>query len=160
MRSQSKSSPESKIMHAADPHHPNTTPEENHGRDPHEIIPEIQQGAELLMAAIQELIEWTTFDLAEISDYLKRINNFLQAVIEAHPKTYSMAFLAHTLALDEATLRRLLHNVGARIDITATDPEEIVTEDDVIALLADRAGSPVGDRLMDLLRGDGPYVTW
>jgi hypothetical protein len=32
--------------------------------------------------------------------------------------------------------------------------------DDVIALLADRAGSPVGDRLMDLLRGDGPYVTW
>jgi len=125
-----------------------------------EVINKIRESGEQLMASIQDLIEWTDYDVPQIIDYLKRIGNFLHAVIEANPITYSLGTLTRHLELDELTLRRLLHDVGVQIDTSAINPDETVTEADVIALLADRAGSRVGNRLMDLLRGDGPYVTW
>jgi len=45
-------------------------------------------------------------------------------------------------------------------DLTALDPDETVTEKDLITLLADRAGSKEGDLLADLLRGDSPKILW
>jgi hypothetical protein len=135
-------------------------PESSIGRDPHEIIADVQAGGDLLMAAVQELIEWTDYDISQLNDYLKRIGNFLHAVIEAHPKNYTIGELSNKLALDEATLRQLLRGVGTEIDIDARDPAETVTERELIPLLADRAGSPVGNRLADLLRGDGPRIVW
>jgi len=129
-------------------------------RSPHEIIREIQQSGDQLMTAVQELIEWTDYDVAYITDYLKRIGNFLHAVIEAHPKTYPLGDLCQQLALDEATVRTLLRDVGIDIDIDVHNPAETVTEAQLIHLLADRAGSREGDRLAELLRGEGPYVTW
>ena len=125
-----------------------------------EVINQVIESGEQLMASIQDLIKWTDYDVSQITDYLKRIGKFLAAVIEAHPITYTVEALTHKLELDEPTLRRLLRDVGVEIDPAVSNPDETVTEDDIIALLADRAGSPVGDRLMDLLRGDGPYVTW
>lgn len=130
------------------------------GREPREIILDIQSGGDQLMAAVQELIEWTDYDISKITDYLKRIGNFLHAVIEAHPKTYALAELCERLSLEEGVLRALLRDVGTQIDIDACDPSETVTEAALIPLLADRAGSRIGDRLAELLRGEGPYLTW
>jgi len=135
-------------------------PESSIGRDPHEIIGDIQSGGDQLMAAVQELIEWTDYDISQLSDYLKRIGNFLHEVIEAHPKTFAIRELSDKLELDEPTLRRLLRDVGIPIDVDALNPAETVTERDLIPLLADRAGSPEGERLADLLRGDGPRIVW
>lgn len=147
-------------MHDLNTNPPSDDPESRIGRDPHEIIPDIQAGGDQLMTTVQELIEWTDYDISQISDYLKRIGNFLHAVIEAHPKTYSLGELSDKLELDETTLRKLLRDVGMPIDVKACDPTETITKDELIPLLADRAGSPVGNRLADLLRGDGPRVTW
>ncbi len=147
-------------MRDRNPKHFSDDPESSIGRDPHEIILDIQAGGDQLMAAVQELIEWTDYDISQLSDYLKRIGNFLHAVIEAHPKTFTIRDLSGKLQLDEPTLRQLLRDVGATIDINAQNPAETVTERDLIPLLADRAGSTVGDRLADLLRGDGPRVVW
>ena len=133
-------------------------PEASIGRDPHEIILDIQTGGDRLMAAVEELIEWTDYDIAQLSDYLKRIGNFLHAVIEAHPKTFTISELTTKLALDERTLRQLLKDVGVPIDVNALNPDETVTDRDLIPLLADRAGSPLGERLADLLRGGGPRI--
>lgn len=130
------------------------------GREPVEIIKDIQHSGDMLMASVSELIEWTDCDISRVIDYLKRIGNFLEAVIEANPKTYQIGELMEKLVLDEPTLRNLLHDVGTDIEITKNDPEETVTQDAIIALLADRAGSDIGNRLMALIRGDGPYVTW
>lgn len=129
-------------------------------REAQEILLDIQEGGEQLMAAVQELIEWTDVDISEVVDYLKRIANFLDAVIEAYPKTYSIAELTEKLELDEFTLRQLLVNVGAEIDLNQSNPEEKVEQKAIIALLADRAGSPVGDRLIALIRGDRSYSAW
>lgn len=137
--------------------------DKNHGkltRDPIEIIRDIEQGGELLMNALTELIEWSDFDVSQINDYLKRLEKFLEAIIEAHPKIFTLSELTEKLALDEATLRRLLRGVGVEVNPHISNPEETVTERDLIPLLADRAGSRVGDRLAELLRGDGPYVSW
>ena len=133
-------------------------PEGSNKRDPHEIIRDIQTGGDRLMAAVEELIEWTDYDIAQLSDYLKRIGNFLHAVIEAHPKTFAISELTTKLALDERTLRQLLKDVGVPIDVNALNPDETVTDRDLITLLADRAGSPLGERLADLLRGGGPRI--
>jgi hypothetical protein len=57
-------------------------------------------------------------------------------------------------------LRKLLVDVGTEINPDLTDPAETVTEDQLIPLLADRAGSKEGERLIALFRGEGPYVTW
>ena len=129
-------------------------------REAQEILLDIQEGGEQLMAAVQELIEWTDVDISEVVDYLKRIANFLDAVIEAYPKTYSIAELTEKLELDEPTLRQLLVNVGTEIDLNKSNPEEKVEQKAIIALLADRAGSPLGDRLMALIRGDRSYSAW
>jgi len=141
-------------MHDLNPKQFADDPESSIGRDPHEIIADIQAGGDQLMAAVQELIEWTDYEISQINDYLKRIGNFLHAVIEAHPKTYPIGALSVTLGLDEATLRKLLRDVGTDIDVDACNPTETVTERELIPLLADRAGSPVGDRLADVLRGN------
>ncbi len=132
----------------------------NRNRDPIEIIHDIEQGGELLMNALTELIEWSDFDVSKINDYLKRLAKFLDAIIEAHPKTYTLSELIEKLELDEVTLRKLLWDVGIDIDPQLSNPTEIISERDLIPLLADRAGSRVGDRLAELLRGDGPYVAW
>lgn len=129
-------------------------------REAQEILFDIQEGGEQLMAAVQKLIEWTDVDISEVVDYLKRIANFLDAVIEAYPRTYSIAELTEKLELDEPTLRQLLVNVGTEIDLNQSNPEEKVEQKAIIALLADRAGSPVGDRLMALIRGDRSYSAW
>lgn len=147
-------------MDDLNPNPPPDDSEQELGRNPHEIIADIQASGDLLMTTVQELIEWTSYDISQLNDYLKRIGNFLHAVIEAHPKTYTIGELSHKLGLDEATLRQLLRDVGAPIDIDARDPSETVTERDLIPLLADRAGSAVGDRLADLLRGEGPRIVW
>jgi len=125
-----------------------------------EILTNVQKSGDELMASIQELIEWTDYDVSQLNDYLKRIGNFLHEVIAAHPKTYTLAELSDKLKLDEATLRKLLNNVGTEIDAHQVDPAESVTEQALIHLLADRAGSQEGDRLAELLRGEGSYITW
>jgi hypothetical protein len=129
-------------------------------REAQEILLDIQEGGEQLMAAVQELIEWTDVGVFDVVDYLKRIANFLDAIIEAHPKTYAIAELTEKLELDEPTLRQLLVNVGTEIDLNKSNPEEKVEQKAIIALLADRAGSPVGDRLMALIRGERSYSAW
>ena len=108
------------------------------------------------MAAVQELIEWTDYNISQLNDYLKRIGNFLHVVIEAHPKTYTIGELSEKLGLDEAVLRKLLRDVGTEIDVDARNPAETVTERNLIPILADRAGSPTGDRLADILRDGRP----
>ena len=119
---------------------------------------QIHQEGEQLIGRIEEFIELTGGDLKLIIDDLKRLANFLDAVIEAHPITYKLSEVMEKLELDEPTLRQLLVDVGVEIDKTITDPDETVTYHDLVALLADRAGSREGDLLGDLLRGDSPKV--
>ena len=119
---------------------------------------QIHQEGEQLIGKIEEFIELTGGDLKLIIDDLKRLANFLDAVIEAHPITYKLSEVMEKLELDEPTLRQLLVDVGVEIDKTITDPDETVTYHDLVALLADRAGSREGDLLGDLLRGDSPKV--
>ena len=119
---------------------------------------EIHQEAELLIGKIEEFIELTDGDLKLIIDDLKRLANFLDAVIEAHPITYQLSEVMAKLELDEPTLRQLLVGVGVNLDKSITNPDEPVTYHDLVALLADRAGSKEGDLLGDLLRGDSPKV--
>jgi hypothetical protein len=64
------------------------------------------------------------------------------------------------LELDEPTLRQLLVAVGVDIDKSITNPDEKVTYHDLVALLADRAGSREGDLLGEFLRGDSPKIVW
>jgi hypothetical protein len=130
------------------------------GRDPKAVIADIQAGGDKLMASVEELIEWTDVDVSLVVDYLKRIANFLDAVIEANPKTYSIAELTDKLGIDETTLRVLLKNVGVQIETGVSDSTQTLTWDQLIPLLADRAGSREGERLAELLRGEGPYVGW
>lgn len=130
------------------------------GRDPNEVIADIQTSGDQFMASVEELIEWTDVDIIHVVDYLKRIANFLDAVIEANPKTYTIAELTTKLEIDEPTLRMLLKGVGVEIDTDLSDVTETLTRDQLIHLLADRAGSSEGERLAELLRGEGPYVAW
>ena len=119
---------------------------------------EVHQEGEQLIGDIEEFIELTDGDLKLIIDDLKRLGNFLDAVIEAHPITYRLSEVMEKLELDEPTLRQLLVDVGVDIDKSVTKPDEKVTYHDLVALLADRAGSKEGDLLGDLLRGDSPKV--
>jgi hypothetical protein len=146
-------------MSPFNPHLNPDDPDESIGRDPQAIISDIQQSGHQLMAAIQELIEWTDYDISQLGDYLNRIENFLHEVSAAHPKTYTLAQLTQTLKIDEPALRTLLSDVGVPIDPDTLDPAETVSEADLIPLLADRAGSRIGDCLADLLRGEGPYIS-
>ncbi len=130
------------------------------GRDPNAVIMDIQASGDNLMASVEELIEWTDIDVSQVVDYLKRIANFLDAVIEANPKTYTIAELTAKLEIDEATIRLLLKDVGVEIETNVNDTSETLTRNKLIPLLADRAGSREGERLAELLRGEGPYVAW
>jgi len=119
---------------------------------------DIHEKGEALMADIEDYIALTDGDLALVMDDLKRVDNFLEAVIEAHPIRYAIAEIMDKLALDEATIRQLFNQVGVDLETDANDPEETVTREDVIALLADRAGSREGDLLADFLSGDSPRI--
>jgi len=113
----------------------------------------IHEKCEDLISEIEALIDLTGGDLALTMDDLKRVVNFLDAVIEAYPIRYRLTEITEKLKLDEATVRELFRQVGV-------EPEETVTERDVITLLADRAGSREGELLAELLRGDSPRVVW
>lgn len=115
---------------------------------------QIHHQGEELIGDIEEFIELTDGDLKLIIDDLKRLANFLDAVIEAHPITYDISDVMDKLELDEPTLRQLLVAVGVDIDESITNPDERVTYHDLVALLADRAGSKEGDLLGEFLRGD------
>lgn len=119
---------------------------------------QIHQDVEELIGDIEAFIELTDGDLKLIIDDLKRLGNFLEAVIEAHPITYQLSEVAEKLALDEPTLRQLLVDVGVKLDKSVINPEETVTYHELVALLADRAGSKEGDLLGELLRGDSPRI--
>ena len=113
----------------------------------------IHEKCEDLISEIETFIDFTGGDMALTMDDLKRVVNFLDAVIEAYPIRYRLTEITEKLKLDEATVRELFRQVGV-------EPEETVTEKDVIALLADRAGSREGELLAELLRGDSPRVVW
>jgi len=120
---------------------------------------EIHQKTEDLMLDIESFIDITEEDLSLVIYDLKRLANFLDAVIEAHPITFTLFEVMEKVHLNEPTLRQLLVDVGVDLDKSAQNPDETVTEKDLIALLADRAGSREGDLLADFLRGDSPkYV--
>lgn len=119
---------------------------------------QIHQEGEGLIGKVEEFIELTDGDLKLIIDDLKRLANFLDAVIEAHPITYDISDVMDKLELDEPTLRQLLVAVGVDIDESITNPDEKVTYHDLVALLADRAGSREGDLLGEFLRDDSPKI--
>lgn len=121
---------------------------------------QIHQEGEKLIGKIEEFIELTDGDLKLVIDDMKRLGNFLDAVIEAHPITYKLAEVMEKLELEEPILRKLLVDVGVDLDASVTNPDQTVTYHDLVALLADRAGSKEGELLGDLLRGDSPKVVW
>lgn len=120
----------------------------------------IHQDNESFMAKVEEYLKLTGGDLSLVVYDLKRLANFLDALIEAYPITFRLAEIMEKLGLNEATLRQLFVDVGVPLDKDKTDPEETVTYKDAVALLADRAGSREGDLLADLLRGDSPKIVW
>jgi hypothetical protein len=119
---------------------------------------QIHQDVEGVIGEIEEFIKLTDGDLKLVIDDLKRLANFLDAVIEAHPITYDISEVMDKLDLDEPTLRQLLVAVGVDIDESIINPDEKVTYHDLVALLADRAGSREGDLLGEFLRGDSPKI--
>ena len=123
------------------------------GKQLHEI-------SEQLMEKVEAFIELTGSDLSLVIDDLTRVNNFLDAVIEAHPIKYQLSEMMTLLNLEETIVRRLFKDVGVDLDITISDPDEFITRKDVIALFADRAGSKEGKALADFLRGDSPEIVW
>lgn len=138
---------------------PNEEVEIQHREAIRTLAKKIHQDAEQVITDIEEYIQLSDADLKLAIYDLKRLGNFLENVIEAHPITYTLSEVMEKVQLDEPTLRRLLVDVGVDLDKTAQDPDETVTEKDLIALLADRAGSREGDLLADFLRGDSPkYV--
>jgi hypothetical protein len=121
---------------------------------------QIHLQSEDLIGNIESYIELTDGNLSLVIDDLKRLGNFLEAVIEAYPLTFTLSEVMNKLELDESTLRQLLVAVGVDLDEAVINPEETVTYHDLVALLADRAGSHEGDLLGDFLRGDSPKIVW
>lgn len=122
--------------------------------DPQELIEEIRISSEHLIAVTQEFIEWTKADTNIVVEELIRIRNFCDAIIEANPITYNLSDVMIKVELDESTLRKLLHDVGVEIDPEISDPQETITQKDLVALLADRAGSREGELLAAFIRGN------
>ena len=61
---------------------------------------------------------------------------------------------------NERAMRKLLNDAGARVDENISDPAEAVPRDQVVALLAMRAGDRVGRKLAEALRdSDDDYGT-
>jgi hypothetical protein len=81
------------------------------------------------------------------------MRNFCDAVIEANPITYQLSSIMTKTELSEPILRQLLKDVGVDIDVNVKNAQETITQDDLIALLADRAGSREGDSLAEFIRG-------
>ena len=122
--------------------------------DPQELIEEIRFSSEHLIAVTQEFIEWTKADTNIVVEELIRIRNFCDAIIEANPITYNLSDVMIKVELDESTLRKLLRDVGVEIDPEISDPQETITQKDLVALLADRAGSREGELLVAFIRGN------
>jgi len=123
------------------------------GKKLHEI-------SEELIAMVEAFIELTDGDLSIPIYDLKRVNNFLDAVIEAYPIKYKISEMIDLLNLEESIVRKLFKDVGTDLDETISNPAETITRKDVIALFADRAGSKEGKALADFLRGDSPEIVW
>ena len=121
---------------------------------------QLHENSEQLIAKVEAFIELTCGDLSLVMDDLTRVNNFLDAVIEAHPIKYKLSEMMSLLKLDEPIMRKLFKGVGVELDETVSNPDEIIIRKDVIALFADRAGSKEGKILADFLRGDSPEIVW
>lgn len=134
--------------------------EKNHESQITALAIEIHEISEKWMEKIEDFIDLNGGDLKLTIDDLKRVSNFLDAVIEAHPITYMLSEVMTKLELDEATLRKLFSDVGVDLDLSISDPTATITRDDMISLLADRAGSREGDLIADILRGGRPKVVW
>ena len=115
---------------------------------------------EALISRIEAFIKLTDGDLNLAIYDLKRVNNFVDAVIEAHPIEYKLSEMITILDLEEPIVRKLFKDVGVNLDVTVNNPDEIILRKDVIALFADRAGSKEGKILADFLRGDSPEIVW
>jgi hypothetical protein len=121
--------------------------------DPEELLEKIRLSSQTLIETTQEFIEWTNADKNILVEELIRMRNFCDAVIEANPITYQLSSIMTKTELDEDILRKLLKDVGVDIDVNVKNPQETITQDDLIALLADRAGSREGDSLAEFIRG-------
>ncbi len=120
----------------------------------------LHEDSETLIARVEEFIKLTDGDLSLVIYDLKRANNFINAVIEAHPIEYKLSEMISLLDLEEPIVRKLFKDVGVDLDVMVSNPEEIILRKDVIALFADRAGSKEGKLLADFLRGDSPEIVW
>ena len=116
--------------------------------------------SEALMSRVEAFIELTDGDLSLVIYDLKRVNNFISAVIEAHPIEYKLSEMITLLDLEEPIVRKLFKDVGVDLDVKISNPDEIILRKDVVALFADRAGSKEGKLLADFLRGDSPEIVW
>ena len=121
--------------------------------DPEELLEKIRLSSQTLIETTQEFIEWTNADKNTLVEELIRMRNFCDAVIEANPITYPLSSIMTKTELSEPTLRQLLKDVGVDIDVNVKNAQETITQDDLIALLADRAGSREGDSLAEFIRG-------
>lgn len=121
---------------------------------------QLHEKCEALIARVEAYIELTGGDLSLVIYDLKRLNNFIDAVIEAHPITYKLSEMITLLDLEEPTVRKLFKDVGVDLDLKISNPDEIILRKDVIALFADRAGSKEGKILANFLRGDSPEIGW
>jgi len=121
---------------------------------------QLHEKCEDLIARVEAFIELNNGDLSLVIYDLKRLNNFISAVIEAHPIEYKLFEMIALLELEEPIVRKLFKDVGVDLDTTANNPDDIILRKDVIALFADRAGSKEGKILADFLRGDSPEIGW
>jgi hypothetical protein len=121
--------------------------------DPEELLEKIRLSSQTLIETTQEFIEWTNADKNTLVEELIRMRNFCDAVIEANPITYPLSSIMTKTELSEPTLRQLLKDVGVDIDVNVKNAQETITQNDLIALLADRAGSREGDSLAEFIRG-------
>lgn len=122
--------------------------------DPEALLEEFRKSSQNLIETTEEFIEWTDADKTILIEELIRIRNFCDAIIEANPITYRLSSIMEKTELDELTLRKLLKAVGIDIDIAVENPQETITQQELIPLLADRAGSREGDLLADFIRGN------
>ncbi len=127
--------------------------------DPEVLLEQVRISSQKLIEATEEFIEWTRADKTILIEELIRMRNFCDAVIEANPITYQLSSIMAKTELDEPTLRKLLKDVGTEIDVNAENPQEAIIQKDLIALLADRAGSREGDLLAEFIRGNKRIFT-
>jgi hypothetical protein len=66
--------------------------------------------------------------------------------------TFTIKQIMDCIMCPEQSARELLNDAGAELDEYKIDPSELVTRDQVIDLVALRAGDRVGRKLAELLR--------